>query len=662
MTSADPSPPPPSPSAPHAAGLPHLLRPTKIGRLVAKNAVKYAACSVSNFNTKDGRITPREMGRMETICRTGAGMITNQGAYPDAARMGKAYARQLSIADDSTIEGFARVATMIHDAGAIAIQQILHGGRYGGFDSDHCLQASNVPQTLRHFRPPRRMTAEQIRECVRDHAAAAKRALAAGYDGVEITAFMGYLLANFLSPFTNDRTDAYGGSAGNRARFMTELVREIKDAIQDRILWIRLNGEELMDAHGGSTPDECLEYMRLAEEAGVDGISIVVGWHESETGALARDLPSDRWLPVAERARQVVKVPLAFGPRFGDPVMAEAALAKGTIDFWEVCRPFLADPELLAKASEDRLAEIRPCMGGLLCLSRMFRNLPYVCAVNPRLGHEYDPSYEVRKAAVAKSVVVIGGGPAGMECALAAARRGHDVALYERQQRLGGQMRLAALEIEAGGKAFTDLVASYEHQLRAAGVTVHLGAELDAERVRTLGPDVAVVATGALFHRPRIEGADLPLVTVADWTTAEGMPDGQRVVVLSAERAALVLAEHLAEMGRHVTVVGEGKVGPDVFPTFKWRHASWIADLGIEVVVGANVVRIVEDGVHVTVKGAPMFLAADRVLVAGPRHSVNGLARDLEFNVDELRVIGDAVLPRSVAQAIHEGFRIGNAI
>lgn len=648
--------------SPGSTRLPHLFRPTPIGRLVAKNAVKYAACSVSNFNTRDGRITRREMGRMETICRTGAGMITNQGAYPDAARMGKAYARQLSLADDAAIPGFARIAERIHGAGAIAIQQILHGGRYGGFDSDHCLQASDVAQTLRHFRPPRRMTKEQVRDCIADHAAAARRAVAAGYDGVEVTAFMGYLLANFLSPFTNDRDDEYGGSVENRARFMVDLVHALKDAIQEKILWIRLNGEELMDERGGSSPEDCLEYMRIAERAGVDGISIVVGWHESEQGALARDLPSDQWLYLAERAKKALKVPLAFGPRFGDPVMADRALAAGTIDFWEVCRPFLADPELLRKASEDRLSEVRPCMGGLLCLSRMFRNLPYVCAVNPRLGHEYDPAYAVVKAEVAKTVVVIGGGPAGMECALSAARRGHAVSLYEKRPHLGGQMRLAALEIQAGGKAFTDLVASYQAQMKAEGVRVHLGTEMTRDLVRTLAPDVVVVATGARFDGPRIEGSHLPHVVVADWTFAEGMPAGRRVVVLSAERAALVLAEHLAEGGRHVTVVSENSVGADVFPTFKWRHAAWIQELGIQVVVSAKVERIVEDGVHVTVRGSRVFLPADLVLVAGPRASENALVRELEFSVDELFTIGDAVLPRSVAHAIHEGFRIGNSL
>lgn len=649
-------------NAPGIRKYPHLFAPTKIGTLTARNAVKYAACSVSNFNHPDGSISRREMGRMEVICRTGAGMITNQGAYPDADGMGKAYDRQLSIASDRFIEGFAAIADLIHAEGAIAIQQILHGGRYGGIDSDHCLQAADVPQTLRHFRTPRMMTKAQIGECIQDHVQAARRALTAGFDGVEVTAFMGYLLANFLSSFTNTRSDEYGGSVTNRARFMVELVQAIKDEIQEKIFWVRLNGEELMDEQGGSTPDECIEFMRIAEEAGVDGISIVVGWHESRHGALARDLPSDQWLHLAERAKAAVGVPLAFGPRFGDPVRADEELGKGTMDFWEVCRPFLADPDLLNKAAEDQVEHVRPCMGGLMCLSRMFRNLPYVCSVNPRLGHEYDPAYAVEPVEVPKQVLVIGGGPAGMECALTAARRGHDVTLMEKHKALGGQMRIAALEIESGGQAFTDLTESYEHQLAAAGVEIRLGVEATPKSVRALGPDVAVVATGARFQPCRVPGADLPHVVYGDWTDPEKIPAGQRVVVLSSERAGLVLAEHLAVAGRDVTIVGTAKVGPDVIPTFKWRHASWIEEHGLEVVSHATVERIGADTVHLTVDGAPRVLPADTVVVAGPRTSVNDLVRTLEFSVDELHVVGDAVLPRAVSNAVHEGFRIGNRI
>ena len=180
---------------------PHIFEPMQVGSFTCSNRVKYAACSVSNFNTREGFITDREYARMEVIARTGAGMITNQGAYPDVEGAGKAYFRQLSIAEDKYIPGFRKVAEMLHGAGAVAIQQILHAGRYGGIDLEYCIQPSDVPQTLRHFRPPRQMRVEEIRRCIQDHCDAARRSIEAGFDGVEITAFMGYLLANFLSSF-----------------------------------------------------------------------------------------------------------------------------------------------------------------------------------------------------------------------------------------------------------------------------------------------------------------------------------------------------------------------------------------------------------------------------------------------------------------------------
>jgi 2,4-dienoyl-CoA reductase (NADPH2) len=473
---------------------------------------------------------------------------------------------------------------------------------------------------------------------------------------------MGYLLASFLSSFTNTRTDQYGGSVRNRARFMVELVSAIKEEIGDKIFWIRLNGEELLDDRGGSSPEECIEFMKAAESAGVDGISIVVGWHESTKGALGRDLPSTQWLYLAERAKAAVKVPVAFGPRFGDPVMADEALGRGQIDFWEVCRPFLADPHLLRKAAEDRVHEVRPCIGGLLCLSRMFRNLPYVCAVNPRLGHEYDPAYSESKAEMPKKVMVIGGGPGGMECALAARRRGHEVTLYEKSDALGGQVRVASLEIEAGGQAYKDLLSSYARQLEAAGVEIVLGTDVTAKLVRKLAPDVAVVATGARIERSRAPGASLPNTVYGEWTAPDQIPAGAQVVVLGAERAGLVLAEHLAASGRQVTLVGENGIGPDVIPTFKWRHASWLKELRIEVITPALVERITEEGVHAQVNDESRFLPADLVVIAGPRRPENALARELDLSVDELYVLGDAVLPRALNNAIHEGFKVGNRI
>ena len=217
-------------SRPGEQKLKHLFQPGQFGKFKTKNMVKYGACCVSNYNTRDGFITPRELARTRVIAGTGCGIITNQGAYPDPLGEGKSYFRQVALFDDKFIPQFEMIAGYIHDNGGVAIQQILHAGRYGGIDLGYCIQPSVVPQTLPHFRPPREVTKEQIRAIVAQHAQAAQRAIRAGFDGTEVTSFMGYLLANFNSRFTNQRTDEYGGSIENRGRFMRELIDAIKQA------------------------------------------------------------------------------------------------------------------------------------------------------------------------------------------------------------------------------------------------------------------------------------------------------------------------------------------------------------------------------------------------------------------------------------------------
>lgn len=640
----------------------HLFQPTQVGKFKLPNRVKYAACSVSNFNTLDGHITDREYARMEMIAKTGCALITNQAAYPDSKGEGKTYLRELALHDDKFIPGFQRIAKMLHDTGAVAIQQIKHGGRYGGVNLDYALQPSPVPQTLRRFRPPREVTNEEIRTIIQQHADAARRAMEAGFDGVEHTAFMGFLLANFLSPFINKRTDQYGGSIENRARFMIELLETTRDVIgRDALMVVRLNGEEFMDEYGGSTPDECVEYMKLAEQAGVDMISVGVGWHESRTGALGRDVPYDGWLHIAERAKQAVDVPIAFGPRLADPVLANQAIGAGKMDFWEVCRPFLADPELLHKIREDRVEEIRPCVGGLLCLARMFRNLPYNCAVNPRLSHEYEPAYQVRPAVQSKRVMVIGGGPAGMEAACVAAQRGHHVTLFEKRDKLGGQLNHASKEV-AGGSAWLKLIRYYETMLKKHGAEVRLGAEVNRSVCEEFTPDVVIVATGAdvflgLYQGKAPSGKVLSAYDVLE----DGTQVGERVVILGGERLGLVCGQHLASLGKHLTIVEPGRrLAKDVIPTYKWRYAVWVKEHRIDTLTSAKVKEFRADAVvAVDAEGSELVLPADSIVVAAPRVSRQGLASALEFFTDELHIIGDAVSPRSVHHAIREGYLVG---
>ncbi|MBS0304248.1 MAG: FAD-dependent oxidoreductase [Proteobacteria bacterium] len=649
--------------------LARLFEPAAWGKLQSKNRIKYGSCCVSNYNNRDGTHTIRELARTQVIAQTGCGIITNQGAYPDPLGEGKGYFRQVAIYDDSCIPEFEKIAGYIHDAGAIAVQQVLHAGRYGGIDLGYCLQPSIVPQTLPHFRPPREITKEQIRATVQQHAEAARRALKAGFDATEVTSFMGYLLATFNSKFTNRRTDEYGGSLKNRGRFMCELIDAMKQAQGDAPLVIRLNGNELMDRWGGNTEDECFELMQMAAERGVDMISVTVGWQEAPESSIGRDVPPGYWRRLAARAKKMLPgTPIAFGNRLPDPHMAAQCIADGEFDFWEVCRPMLADPELVHKAAAGRMDEVKRCIGSLNCLSRLFRDLPYTCTRNPQLGHEYDPAYQLTPAPMAKKIMVIGAGPAGMECAITAKRRGHDVIVFERGAAIGGALAGYAKNDLANSDDLTSVVAYYRKMAEALAIEVRLNSTIDVKAMRSMlhRYDVAVIATGA-----RIDSRFLPectqpglLVDALD-VAAERVGTGARVVVLGGGKVGLTLAESLKKNhGREVTVVDSDKrIAGDVMPSFKWRHTAWIEELGIPTRTGARVLAIGAGGVQIrTAQGEEEFLPADTVISAVERRPNQELFHELEWMIDEVHGCGDSLVPRGLTQAIHDGFRLGARI
>lgn len=635
----------------------------RIGKYETMNRVKWAACCVSNFNNRDGSYSEREYARDRVIADMGCGIITNQGAYPDKIGLGKAYSSQISINDDKYIPGLKKVADIFHKNGAIAIQQILHGGRYGGIDLNYCIQPSAVEQTLKHFRTPHEMTVEQIYETIQDHAEAALRAKKAGFEGVEITSFMGYLLSNFLSPFTNRRKDEWGGSAENRGRFMVEVIKAIKKLCgDDFVLSIRLNGTELMDEYGGNTDEECILFMEMAEASGADLISIVIGWHESRTGALGRDIPYDHWLPVAKKAKEhIKKIPIAFGPRLADPNLANRAIGDGLIDFWEICRPGLADPDILKKIAQDKIEEIKPCIGCLTCLSRLFANQPYICTVNPVLGHEVEPEYYIKPNVRKKKVVVVGGGLSGMECAIASAQRGHEVTLYEKKNRVGGQLLYASKEVE-GGDNLLKLIQYYENQLKKNGVNVILGCEFNKKICREILPDVVVVATGSEIKREKIPGDEKPLVSSAfDILEKDFKMTGEKIVIIGGGKVGLVTGEYFASIGNQVWIITEDKrVDMDVSAAFKWRHAAWVKKFNIRVLNETKVMEIGDDYVKTkNIKGDENLIEVNKVIIAGPRVSVNYLLTELEYLTDELYSVGDSILPRGMTSAIHEGYKLG---
>lgn len=656
---------------------PNIFKEGQIGKFKTFNRCKYAACSVSNYNTKDGFVSQRELHRDEVIAKTGAAVLTNQGVYPDKTGEGRTYPSQLACYDDRFIPGLRQISDLWRKTapeGTVILSQILHGGRYGGLGIDHYWQpSSEIPRHTRWAVDDRKiptcvaMTKDDIARCIEDHCNASRRLVQAGYDGIEITCFVGYLIANFLSKFTNKRTDEYGGSVENRARFMVELLQGMRKAVGDHIIiGVRLSSEELLPE--GNTREECLETMKIAQyEAGVDYISLVVAWHESPEGSWGREKKPDHFLYSLENVKKNVTVPIAFGPQVRDPYVADKAIGDGLMDYWEMCRPFLADPDILRKTARNDTKAIKPCINTLWCGAKFLKGQPYICALNPVMGHEKDPDYQPHPVLWAKKVIVIGGGPAGCEAALEASKRGHRVAIFDRNDRLGGQLLVASGDTY-GGFSYMSLVEWYEEMMRREGIEVYLDTEVTPDVIRQFWPDVAVLATGAHIKIPDIPGATNNNVFSAyDVLKAKVQVKGTKVAVLGATTVGFAVGHRLYDEGKEVIFIEKGPVEfrGDVISNYAWRFRVWfkgLKDKGVSSVTDAEPVEITEKSVKIRLKdGEEQMVAADSVVLVD-RDSEQDLMDFLTENVDVLEIVGDVIRPRYIFTAIHEGFKVGRRV
>ncbi|MEM2313040.1 MAG: FAD-dependent oxidoreductase [Candidatus Nezhaarchaeales archaeon] len=640
---------------------PHLFQPVRIGRLTVPNRIKYAATE-DNFNTHDGFVTDVDVAYIRERAKgVVGGICTIQGVYMDPKGEGKGYVGQAAAYDDKFIPGLKRLADAIHGEGAIANIQLMHCGRVGGIELPYCVGPSAIPQRLRIFRPVKEMSKDDIKQCIKEHADAARRGIEAGFDIIEISGIVGYLISNFLSKYTNRRTDEYGGDIEGRCRFMVEVIQAVRDVIgKDVPIIIRLCAEELLDDVNGNTPEECMITYKMAEKAGVDCISVTQGWQESVVPVITRDVPQGSWLYNAKRAKEAgIKVPLSMAYRLFKPEIADKAIADGIIDIWEMCRPMIADPHLPKKVLEGRLEDIRPCIACNLCLARLFRDAPMTCSVNPLVGHEWDPEWQVKPAEARKKVMIVGGGPAGLECARVAALRGYEVHLYEKRDILGGQL-VAASKGPFGEDELYGVITWLITQCRKAGVNFHLNTTVTPSMMEEEAPDVIVIATGARFTAEKVPGFDRPNVVSAVDVLEGRVETGEKVVVWGGKGAGIVTALYLANKGRKVSMVCmDRRVGRDVNPSYVWRYIQKLNQLGVRVYRNSSIERITEDGVIVKAPyDVRIPIAADTVIYA-EREAVADLVEAARAVCPEVYVIGDALVPRRLQNAIHDGYRIG---
>ncbi len=647
-------------SYPGAKAYPHLFKQIQIGNLMVPNRIKYAATE-ENLNDLNGFVTDADVAYMKRRAEgVVGGLCFMQGVYMDEARKGQGYVGQAACWDDKYIPGLKRLADAIHEEKAVAGFQLMDCGRVGAVEVDSGHGPSTVPQRLRIFKPMYEMTNAEVKEMVQQSVDAARRGVEAGFDIIEISGIVGYLISNFLSSYTNRRTDEYGGDIRGRCQAMVEIIQGVKEVCGPDIpVGIRLCSEELLDDVRGNTPEESMETYKIAEEAGADYISCTLGWQESIYPVISRDIPQGNWLHLAKRAKEHVKIPIQMAYRLFTPDRPNKAIGDGELDIWEMCRSMIADPLMPKKVLEGREDEIRHCVACNLCLARLFRDAPMTCYINPLCAHEHDESFYPQKAEEEKEVMIVGAGPAGLECAYVAAQRGHEVQVYDKREELGGTL-LEASRAPYGDEELMTCVSYQKKMCEMAGVEFHLGTEVTDDLIQEEMPDTVVLATGPVYSKIQGPGGDREnVVNVLD-VMAGKAEVGENVVVWGNRKPGIGVALHLVNKGKKVTIVGREKsAGFDINPSFKWRYMIYLRQNGIMAYNDCNIEEINDGEIIVKTFDGYRFPVKCDTVVVSDRGANDSLKKVVQAEGVELFVIGDALVPRNLSSAVHDGYRIG---
>lgn len=650
----------------------YLFSPVKIGGLTLENRVVCGPLT-TNYAGRDGSVNNRLLAYYQRRAAGGAGLVIVEGTF--ICREGKGYVNQIGIHDDLMSPGLKQLAGVIKKQGAKASVQIQHCGRRTGSKITGLppLGPSAIP-CYEGAETPREMTEEEIWNAIDQFAAASRRAREAGFDSIDIHAAHGYLPAAFFSSLANRRTDKWGGSFENRCRFLAEVVRSIKSAVgQDFPVSVKFSADEYLE--GGITLQDSEQLARVLVENGVDFIQVSAGapgWKNvsdlSNPHTFMRTLPMGTspgcLVHLAEGIKKKVNVPVVAIGRLSNPVLAERVIRENRADMVSLTRAMLADPEWPNKARTGQVAKIRPCIGcNDGCYGRILRQEDVTCTVNPEAGREY--LNLVRPAERPKKVVVAGGGPAGMEAAIIASSRGHEVTLVEKEDRLGGQLNVACVPPHRG--EIEKLVKYLADRLNSVLARVITGVELNRELLEHLDPDALIVACGSVPVVPKMAEGGEVAVTAHEVLGKRLSFPGRKVLVAGGGLVGCETADYLADKCGALTVAemlgdiaGEASVEEREFLRRK------LAKAGVTVLTGARITGIDGGKVLIDSRGSEHVLEVDCIVLAfgsRPNTQIEGLdlsagKREVACGNKVVKVYyaGDCRQPRKIIDAVREGY------
>jgi 2,4-dienoyl-CoA reductase-like NADH-dependent reductase (Old Yellow Enzyme family)/thioredoxin reductase len=628
-----------------------LFSPFTIGNLRLKNRILMAPMG-NNFSHPDGTVSDRAIAYYAARALGGAGLIITETS--PVSLPGRHRTRGICAYDDSFLPGLQRLTDAVHGQGGAMALQLHHAGRLAdpGITGVPAQAPSPIPRTA-GGPIPKEMSPDEIEATIADFAAAAFRAKRAGFDAVEVHGAHGYLIHQFLSPRLNHRKDSYGGSAENRGRLALEVLRRVRKEVGRAFPVIfRLSAQEYVE--GGYPLEEAVDWAIEAERAGASALHISGGTTESLPGA-ARVIPPMAFpegfhLPLAAAVKPRVRTPVIAVGRLGNPEVAERALREGPADLIAAGRAFLCDPNWPRKALQGEADRIRPCVACNYCIWKLFQQEDLTCFQNALLGNEY--RYRMERAKKAKKVLVIGGGPGGLEAARVAGERGHRVTLWEKSSSLGGQMRLAS--IPPHKQTFRLALDWLTREVEREGIEIRLNTEGNFGNILEEEPDGVILAAGACPIFPDTFSG--PKVMTA-WDVLAGKKTGKEVLILGGGMVGVETAEFLSSKGCRVTVVEMlPKPAADMEGTSRALLLERLPASGICLKLSSKVEHVRDGRVWVESEEGKSCLEAETIVLALGSHPNGEILQALKGKGFQLLAVGDCLEPRRAREAIHEGF------